>query len=134
MDFPLSLTAPIGNECPRFLYEPSCTTALQKCVPRSYRNKQSSSCSGHCPFCCLFLINFISVFHWTCLSFCLYFLFFSCVLFVSTQGYETFCFLSIKQHKTKEIQRKAEIMQLYYADIIFGHVFWEITQNFLCIT
>lgn len=92
----------------------------RECGPRTYGNKQSSSCSGHCPFYCLFFINFISLFHWTHLSFCLYFLFFSYISYVSTQGYETLCFLSINPYKTTDTQRKIEIMQIFFLALFYG--------------
>lgn len=94
MGFPLSLL-PLGMSVKGPCRSPHALQLCREWVPRPHSNQQPSSCCGHCPFCWLFLINFISLFHWSHLSFCLYFLFSSYILSVSTQGYETFCFLTI---------------------------------------
>jgi len=112
-------------------------------VSRSYSNRQSTPCIGHCPVCCSFLINFVSVFHWTHgLSACTHSFFFCYVSFVSTLRYGSFfCSLSMEintmkssplqqPYKATETQRTAEkIKKIFLLAIISWKPF---KTSFLC--
>lgn len=115
-------------------------------VHKSYSNRQSTACIGHCAVCCLLLINFFFFFlfqYSTCASFCLYLVFVcfpSYILFVNTLRYGSSFFPSLWDlAKWVVVQYSIPIKQLkflllqYQAGILFGHTFWEITQNFLFV-
>lgn len=105
------------------LNEPSCTAALQKCVPRPYSNKQSSSCSDHCHFVVYFGLTLFQYFTghiflsactlWFSAAFCKHWGIWN-LLF-------SFYRILVKQQKHKETQRSCSyIMQIFLLPIFSG--------------
>lgn len=107
----------------------------RECVHKSYGNRQSTACIGHCAVCCLLLINFFFfsfLFQYsTCASFCLCLVFVcffpSYILFVNTLKYgSSFCSISVGFSKITccSIWHTYKTAEISTSTVSSKHSFW----------